>query len=159
VHGAVAFSESPENDAEQPVCEGQDAPGNEAGCQKRTRKAQETKDGNHREKPQGRRCTDVALQRKALQGWSTVGHENPRYENHGQTDAGIHSGANRRVLENVEPAIAREMSADSNQSEAPKSLPKFITRIYEEGCATSAATGAEGALSLPERSTAVTEYQ
>jgi len=123
-----------------------------------TGQAEKSHDGHGGEEDKRHSGRQVTLQRQALQCRNAVGNEDPDGEHESKTDAGIYTGANGRVFENVEPAIAREVSTNGNQNKL-QNLAKLKTRIYEEGCVISAATGAEGALSLPERSTEVTEYQ
>jgi hypothetical protein len=125
LHGAVARGEFREINTKQAVRESHDAQANEAGGQKRSGKAHETKNGNSREEAESHEGGEVAFPRKGLERRSAVGNDEPSDENHGHPHAGIDTGANGRVLENVESAIPWKMSTDSDQKEAPDSLPKF----------------------------------
>src|SRR2546423_809384 len=110
---------------------------------------QKTQHWNSGEKAQDERPGEIALQSKTFERGNAVGGKHPNREHHRQAQAGIYTGSNRGVLENAQLAIAGKVSPDGHESLAPKNC-LGTTRSYEEGCVRSAATGAQGALSLPE---------
>jgi hypothetical protein len=59
----------------------------------------------------------------------------------------------------MEPAVSRQMRTNQHEVLGSQDASNRLTRIYDNGCATSTTTGAPGSLSFPARSTAVTVYQ
>ena len=156
---AEPITEPAEKCAERAIAEAENEPSHKARRQEMPRKAQKPKNGNRSEEAQNHGGGDIALQRKALQEWGMIGNNDPGGENQGQTNTNVNTGANRRVAEDMEPAIPRQMRTDQHEVLGSQDASNRLTRIYGDGCATSTTTGVPGSLSFPARSTAVAVYQ
>src|SRR5260370_23863343 len=156
---AEPATEPVENQAERAIAEAENEPTEKARRQQEPWQAQKPKNGNRSDKAENRSGGDIALHREAFQERGVIGNHQPRGENQSQADPHVHTGANRRVAEDVEPAITGQMP--TNQHEAlPSQYPNIrLTRLYHDGCVTSTTTGALHALSFPARSTAVPVLQ
>ena len=88
-----------------------------------------------------------------------IGNNQPCGENQSQTNANVNTRANRRIAEDLEPAITGQMWAYLHKVLGSPGASIGLTRIYGDGCAISTTTGAPGSLSFPARSTAVAVYQ
>src|SRR5437773_10171154 len=115
------------------------------------RKAQKPKNGNRSEEAQNHGGGDIALQRKALQEWGTIGNNDPGGENQGQTNTNVDTDANRRVAEDMEPALPRQMRTDQHEVLGSQDASNRLTRIDRAGRATSTTTRVPGAPSFPAR--------
>jgi hypothetical protein len=158
LRGAISVGKGAEIDAQRAIREGENAPGDKARGQQVAGPAHKAKDRHKGDQAECRGGDDVALQGEILEGGEAIGSEQPSGESKGEADTRVHTGARRRVTENAGPSITREVRPNRHDW-GTKFHTSTKTRSYEEGCVTSAATGALGALSLPERSTAVTLYQ
>ena len=156
---AEPIIEPVENQAERAIAEAENEPTEKARRQEKPWQPQKPKDRNRSDKAENRGGGDIALQRKAFEEWGAIGNNQPRGENQSQTDPHINTGANRRVAEDVEPAITGQMRTNQHKALVSQDASIRLTRIYDDGCVTSTTTAALGALSFPVRSTAVTVYQ
>ena len=125
LHGAVARGETPKIDREQTVGKSQDGPGDEAGGEKRTRKPQKAEDGYGGEESESYGTGEVALEGEPFKAGKAIGGENPGDKNEREADAGVHTGADGRILEEMQPAIAREVSAHGNHREGSQTCTKI----------------------------------
>src|SRR2546427_2809575 len=123
------------------------------------RQAQKAKHWHGCKKAKNRGGGDIALQGKAFQKWRMIGNHQPCRKNQGQANTNVHSGADRRVAENVEPTITGQMRPNQHGVLGSQDPSNGLSRSYGDGCVTSTATGVPGALSFPARSTAVTGCQ
>jgi len=153
------IAEPVEDEAETAVTKKKKEPADEAGRQQVSRRAQEPENGNGSQEAQHRGGGDVALHRKVLQERNMIGDNQPRRENQRQANSDVDTRSNRRVAEEMEPTITGQMRTDQHQVLGSQDARGKRTRIYGNGCVRSTATGEQGALSFPVRSTAVTEYQ
>ncbi len=156
---AVPIAEPVKDQAERAIAQAENEPAKKTRCQEMPRQAQKPKDGNRTQEAEYRGGGDIALQRKAFQEWGMIGNDQPCGENQSQANTDVNSGANRRVAEDVEPAITGQMWTNQHEALVSQDANIRLTRIYGDGCVTSTSTGAPGALSFPARSTAVTVYQ
>src|SRR5713226_5761604 len=145
--------------AESAIAHAENQPAKKARCQEMAWPAQKPKDRNRGKKAKNCRRGDIAFHRKAIQKRRVIGNHQPCGEYQSQTNANIDAGADRRVAENMEPTIAGQMRTYQHNVLGSQDACNRLTRIYGDGCVTSAATGAHGGLSFPARSTAVTVYQ
>ena len=121
--------------------------------------AQKPEDGNRGEKAENRGGGDKALRRKAFQERRVIRNHQPGGKYQSQADAYVDTGADRRVAEDMEPSIAGQMRTYQHAVLGSQETSNRVTRFYGDGCVMSTATGAQGGLSFPARSTAVTVYQ
>ena len=156
---AEPITEPVENQAERAIADTENEPTEKSRCQEVPRHAQKPKNRNRSEKTENHGGGDIALQREAFQEWGVIGNNQPYGENQSQTNANVNTGANRRVAEDVQPAITGQMWAYLHEVLGSQGASIRLTRIYGDGCVTSTTTAGPGALSFPARSTAVTVYQ
>src|SRR2546429_16174 len=112
---AEPITEPAEKCAERGIAEAENEPSDKARRQQMPRKAQKPKNGNRSEEAQNHRGGDIALQRKGLQEGGMIGNSDPGGENQGQTNTNVNTGANRRVAEDMEPAIPRQMRTNQHE--------------------------------------------
>src|SRR6267154_6438178 len=73
------------------------------------RQSQEPKSRNRRQKTKNRRRGNIALQGKPFEKRRTIGNHQPRAENQRQAHTDVNARSNRRVTEDVEPAVTGQV--------------------------------------------------
>src|SRR5882762_1819322 len=73
------------------------------------RQSQEPKSRNRRQKAKNRRRGNIALQGKPFEKGRTIGNHQPHAENQRQAYTDVNARSNRRVTEDVEPAVTGQM--------------------------------------------------
>src|SRR5580700_9393806 len=156
---AVPFAKGPVKHTESAITRTENHPGNQARRQEMARHKQESKNRDEREKTQNYSCSHIALHRKSFQEREMIRDDQPRRENQRHANTSIYTRSNRRIAEDVEPTVTGQMRSNGHPMLGSQATDNCLTRTCEDGCVTSTARGALGALSFPARSTAVTVYQ
>src|SRR5215470_2129860 len=95
---AVPVAEFVVNHAKNTVDGAKNHPGDPARGKKISGPAQKSKNRDGRKKDKNARCSDIALEGKALQEGNLVGDDQPRHKNQAQANSSVNAGANGGVV-------------------------------------------------------------